>query len=124
MNNPQTVLMAENVGQFAYDCTNYNNTTAAAFSRCAVRAIKSADRASCQTTTTPQSCTNRHDRKHPNTSADLQCAVRDVVDVHGENVVLAAHVHPVLVLVHVQDPVVHWLVPYTVVFEGLGGLQV
>lgn len=42
--------------------------------------------------------------------ADLQCAARDVVDVHGQDVVLETHVHPVLVLVHVQDPVVHGLV--------------
>lgn len=63
-------------------------------------------------------------RKNQNTSADLQRAVCDVVDIHGENVVFAAHVHPVLVLVHVQDPVVHRLVRYTVVFEGLEGLQV
>lgn len=42
--------------------------------------------------------------------ADLQRAVCDVVDVHGEDVVFAAHVHPVLVLVHMQDPVVHGLV--------------
>lgn len=48
----------------------------------------------------------------------------DVVEVHGENVVLAAHVHPVLVLIHVQDPVVHGPVGYVVVFKGLGGLQV
>ncbi len=34
----------------------------------------------------------------------------DVVDVHGEDVIFATHVHPVLVLVHLQDPVVHGLV--------------
>lgn len=56
--------------------------------------------------------------------ADLKRAVCDVVDVHGEDVVFAAHVHPVLVLVHMQDPVVHGLVWYGVVFEGLGRLQV
>lgn len=43
-------------------------------------------------------------------SADLKRAMGDVVDVHGEDVVLAAHIHPVLVLVHLQDPVVHGLV--------------
>ena len=48
----------------------------------------------------------------------------DVIDVRGQNVVFAAHVHPVLVLVHVQDPVVHGLLRYAVVFKGLGGLQV
>ena len=48
----------------------------------------------------------------------------DVIDVHGEDMVLAAHIHPVLVLVHLQDPVVHGLVRYAVVFKGLGGLQV
>lgn len=47
----------------------------------------------------------------------------DVIDVHGEDVVLAAHIHPVLVLVHVQDPVVHGLVGYSVVFKGLRGPQ-
>lgn len=34
----------------------------------------------------------------------------DVVDVHGENMVLAAHIHPVLVLIHLQQPVVHGFV--------------
>lgn len=59
-----------------------------------------------------------------NSYADLKCVMGDVVDVHGENMVFAAHVHPVLILVHVQDPVVHGLVWNTVVFKGLGGLQV
>lgn len=31
----------------------------------------------------------------------------DVVDVHREDMVFAAHIHPVLVFVHLQDPVVH-----------------
>lgn len=47
----------------------------------------------------------------------------DVIDVHGEDVVLAAHIHPILVLVHVQDPVVHGLVRYSIVFKGLRGLK-
>lgn len=57
-------------------------------------------------------------------SADLQRALRDVVDVHGEDVVLAAHVHPVLVLVHMQDAVVQGLLRHAVVVGGARGLEV
>lgn len=56
--------------------------------------------------------------------SDLECAMRDVVNVHGEDIVFAAHIHPVLVLVHLQDPVVHGLFWNAVVLKGLGGLQV
>lgn len=42
--------------------------------------------------------------------ADLKRAMSDVVKVHGENVVLTPHIHPILVLIHVQDPVVHRLI--------------
>lgn len=48
----------------------------------------------------------------------------DVINVHRQYVVFAAHIHPVLVLIHVQESVVHGLVRYTVVFKGRRGLQV
>lgn len=67
-------------------------------------------------------CNLRYERLRR--AANLERSVGDVVDVHGEDVVLAAHVHPVLVLVHVQDPVVHGLVRDAVVLEGPGRLQV
>lgn len=73
---------------------------------------------------TPGMHDNNNGSGKSGTCADLKRAVCDVVDVHGEDVVFAAHVHPVLVLVHMQDPVVHGLVWYGVVFEGLGRLQV
>lgn len=73
---------------------------------------------------TPGMHDNNNGSRKSGACADLKRAVCDVVDVHGEDVVFAAHVHPVLVLVHMQDPVVHGLVWYGVVFEGLGCLQV
>lgn len=54
---------------------------------------------------------------------DLLRGMCDVVDVHREHVVLAAHVHPVLVLIHVQDAVVHGLVRQRVVLQRGATLQ-
>ena len=56
--------------------------------------------------------------------ADLQRALCDVADVQGQGVVLAAHVHAVLVLVHVEDPAVGRSVHQAEVLEGTRLLQV
>ena len=56
--------------------------------------------------------------------ADLQRVLGDVAEVQGQGVVLAAHVHAVLVLVHVEDPAVCRPVLQAEVLEGAGLLQV
>jgi len=47
----------------------------------------------------------------------------DVVEVQGQDVVLAAHVHAVVVLVHAQDPVVGRVEDVGEVMSGTGGSQ-
>ena len=47
----------------------------------------------------------------------------DVMEVQREDVVLAAHVHAVMVLIHTQDPVVAGVEDECEVMSGTGGSQ-
>lgn len=47
----------------------------------------------------------------------------DVVEVQGQDVVLAADIHPVVVLVHTQDPVVGGVEEVGKVLSGAGRSQ-
>lgn len=47
----------------------------------------------------------------------------DVMQVQGQDVVFAAHVHAVMVLIHAQDPVVGRVEEEGEVMSGAGGPQ-
>lgn len=45
----------------------------------------------------------------------------DVMEIQGQDVVLAADVHPVMVLIHTQDPVVRRVEEVGEVMSSIGG---